>query len=114
MISISTIFADLTGSIIINNTSKCDFTQMPARVSRIATLDLGAVIVHSGISEGDRTFFIDCDVSEIQKNRLTYIFSVSTIILVSCLEGLFIGTLSDFEIKNGQFKTKILIKSKEN
>lgn len=114
MISISTIVADLTGSLVVMNTSNCNFSNRPARVSRSATLDGGAVIIHSGVIEGDRTFYLDCKISEDQETLINYIYGNSTLILVSCSEGLFLAAMSELDIRYGKLKATILIKSKEN
>lgn len=114
MISISMITADSSGNVVIMNTSQCDFGKRPARVSRVATLDGGAVITHSGVSEADRTFKIDCRISEAQKTAIEYIYANSTSVLVSCSEGLFYGALSELDTTNGRLKATFLVKSKEN
>ena len=114
MIAISMTVSDSSGHIVLYDTSRCDFGDMPARVSRQATLDGGAVITHSGVSHGDRTLRVECMVTAAQETTLKYIHQNSTSILVSIQDGVFLGAFSDFNIQNGKFKATILIKSKES
>ena len=114
MISISMIVSDVDGSFILNNTQKCDFGHRPSRISRVATLDGGAVIVNSGISHGDRTFSIESRVSKADMEAFGYIYETSAAVMVVISDGLFYGVISDFEDKNGLLKATILIKNKEN
>lgn len=114
MITIATQLFDPSGHITIMDTSKCNFGKKPARVSRSGTLDGGAVITHSGVSHGDRTFTLDCQITEAQETTMNYIHETATIILVSCSEGVFLGAISDLETYEGKLKAIILIKSKEN
>jgi hypothetical protein len=114
MISISMTVWDLAGNVVINNTNNSRFTEIPSRVSRIATLDGSAVITHSGTQDADRIFYIDCKVSNSQKTSVEYIHKNSTSILISCEEGLFFGAISKLNIYKGNLKATILIKSKEN
>jgi len=114
MISIAMTIFDPSGHVTIMDTSKCNFGKKPARVSRSATLDGGAVITHSGVSHGDRTFTLDCQISEAQETAINYIHENATSVLVSCSEGVFLGAISDLETYEGKLKATILIKSKEN
>jgi len=114
MISISMTTFNTSGHVTIMDTSNCNFGKKPARVSRVATLDGGAVIIHSGVSHGDKTFILDSRINETQETAINYIHNNATSVLVSCSEGVFLGAISDLETYKGKLKATILIKSKEN
>jgi len=112
MMSISMTVSDAQGSVVLKQGAST-FGEQPARVSRQATLDGGAVIVHSGASHGDRTFRIDTKIDEGQKTLMEHIHQNSTLVLISCSEGLFLGAISTITASNGALTATILIKEKE-
>lgn len=112
MMSISMITSDAQGTVVFKEGTST-FGEQPARVSRQATLDGGAVIVHSGVSHGDRTFKINTKINAEQKALIEHIHQNSTLVLISCTEGLFLGAISTINTNNGTLTATILIKSKE-
>jgi len=112
MISISNTSVDTAGNIIFDNLTRCRIGEMPARVSRQATLDGGSVIVHGGTSHGDRTFYIEGSISTVQATAIKHLHEDTTSVLVSCSEGLFVGAISRCDINNGYLKATLLIKEK--
>jgi hypothetical protein len=116
MIAISSAVYDATYSpVVINRDHMSVLGEQKARVSRSATLDGGAVIVHQGVSAGDRTFHIDAEVTETQESNLKSLFGNGVNgCLVSTADGVFFGSLSEVKAHKGRIKATILIKSKES
>ncbi len=114
MISISMITADVDGDFIINNTSRCNFGVVPARVVRSLTLDGGTVIHHYGTSHGDRIFNVDIDTTKEQADKLKYIHESASQVIISIKEGVFLGALSSVTFSEGKITATIFIKDKEN
>lgn len=106
--------SDQNGSIVFQNTSKCDFGDMPSRVSRTKLLNGEVYIGHYGVCAGDRTFYLDLKVTKAEADRVRYIHTNSRYLLFGINEGLFYGVISEFGDKNGMVKATILIKNKEN
>ena len=114
MISICMTTGNSQGNVEIMDTTACQFGVRPARVARTACLDGTVHISHSGLVEGDRTFYVDCPITEAQETRINYIHENSTSVLIGCREGLFLGTISEISTENGRLEATILIKSKED
>jgi hypothetical protein len=115
MIAISSAVYSLTGPVIIHNDEYCRTGEQQARVSRSATLDGGAVIVHAGVSAGDRTFFIDAALTETQVDDMKTLYAAGVNgVIVSVGDGVFFGSLSEIKPKNKTLQATILIKSKES
>lgn len=114
MLSISMTTADILGNVIINSIAFSDIDNIKTRMSRSATLDGGAVIVNSGVSQGDRTFQISEKVPRGDAEKVKYIQENSVSVLCSTKEGLFLGAISETDYTNGTLKTTILIKEKDN
>lgn len=112
MICISMTTVDVNGHVVLNDIDS-DFGTVYARVSRVATLDGGAVFVQNGISNADRTFRIKAKITESQKETIEHIFNNSTYVNISCSEGFFIGSISSIDTSSQDFTATILIKSKE-
>jgi len=112
MIGISTITANANGDIIIHENPESELKKYPARVSRSATLDGGAVITHSGFSHGDRTLRVMADLSLEEANKITRIHQTETLVNISLPDGFYSGALSGLYIDNGQVDLTILIKDK--
>lgn len=114
MIAITNIVWSTLDPVIIHNTSECRLSEMTARVSRHATLNCGAVIVHGGVSHGDRTLYIEAAMAQAQETALRSLFENSTGVHIALSDGLFYGAISEVKTKQGRVKATILIKSKEN
>jgi len=114
MISIASAAWSLTGPIVVQNTSQCKLEDHVARVSRHATLDGGAVIVHGGVSDGDRIMRVNIKLSESDEAEFKVLFASSTGVVVSVPDGVFYGALYTMQRKKGRVSTTILIKEKES
>lgn len=113
MISISTVTANITGNVILNENIASDLGSKTARVTKIATLDGGVYINHSGYTDGDRTLRIKGKVSLNQADTLLNIFENYTSSLISFCDGLFLGAISALSTQNGKLAMTFLIKQKE-
>lgn len=111
MISISMVTADSNGNVVIKK-GKSSFGQIAARVSRVATLDGGVVITHSGVVHGDRTFRISTTINTEQKTAIEYINENSTFVMISCSEGLFLGAISSIDTSTPELTMSFLAKEK--
>lgn len=112
MIGISTITANEEGSIIIQEKPESEIKRFPARVSRSATLDGGAVIVHSGFSHGDRTLRVMAELTQADADKITSLHQTETLVNISMPDGFFSGALSSLYIDNGAMDLTILIQEK--
>lgn len=112
MIGISTITANASGSIVIHETPESEIRTLDARVSRIATLDGGAVIVNSGASDSDRTLFVKSLITETEETILKDIFEGGALVHISTDIGFFSGAISRFKPDNGELEMTILTKAK--
>ena len=112
MISISATTGNTRGNVILS-TGNSTFGKIETRVSRRATLDGGAVITHSGVAQGDRTFEIATEIDQEQKEAIIHIQANSVLVFVSCTEGLFLGAISSIDTSTSTLSMTILIKSKE-
>jgi hypothetical protein len=114
MISISSIVQNVTGAVIINETLTSVLKSNTARISRVATLDGGSVITHSGYSDGDRTLSVYARLNKAQSDLLWGIFKNETFVLVSISDGLFYSSIQRVRIDNGDLSMTILIKNRED
>lgn len=115
MISITRTSYSTRGPVIFRNTENCRFGEHKARVGRHATLNAGAVIVHGGVAHGDRTFFLDVEVTEDQLSDIRYFFETdATGVMVAVSDGVYFGTISEINPRGNRLKATILIKSKES
>jgi len=114
MISISAITQNTSGSIVINYDLESDIRNNTARISRIATLDGGSTITHSGYSDSDRTLSISGRINKTNSEVLWDLFENETFMLFSINDGLYLGVIQSLDIDNGELSLTILIKNKEN
>lgn len=114
MISITTTTYDPNGNVILHELPSSDLGSRSARVSRVATLDGGSVITHSGTTHGDRTFKIEARITEADEAVLNHIYENHTFIHISTKEGFFSGTIESLNTSNGDLKMVVLIKEKLN
>ena len=112
MIGIATTTSNATGAMIIREKPESDLNNYPARVSRYATLDGGAVIVHGGYSDGDRTLKVLADMSESDEGTLLNIHQTETLLNISIADGVFSGAIERFFCKGGAVELTILLKEK--
>lgn len=105
------ITADVNGHVILENgDSQLNYIQ--SRSSRVATLDGGCVITHSGVSQGDRVFKISTKIDEYQKSLIEHIHENSNLVNVSCSDGFFIGAISSIDTSKPSISMTIMIKER--
>jgi len=113
MIRLAAPTADAAGALMIREAPDSRLDVAKARVSRSKTLDGGAHIEHSGVSDGDRTFeIVTPDVTEQQYTILKRLHTSYTSITVACREGVFKGTIESVRLSAGNARVKILIEEK--
>lgn len=93
-----------------------DFRSNTARVNRTATLDGGAYINYSGVSDGDRTLTISEFVTQEQADIAHAIFSDGEPVLIVVPDGVYIAAIDSCDPRraNGKLQMKILIDHKES
>ena len=114
MISISTTTADTSGNVVFKPDINSDLEIKTARITRIATLDGGVYINHSGYTDGDRTLKIKGKVNAIQATVLTNIFENYTNSLIAFKNGLYLCAISALTTENGKLTMTALIEQKES
>lgn len=113
MLSISTPYVNSDGHVLIENTSQCTFGRKTFRVSRAATLDGGAVNIHSGYSDGDRTFTIAAMLTKAQELLINSLAELYTYFIFAIDDGVFYGSISSMTAENGVLAMSIYVESKE-
>lgn len=98
MIGIQSTIKDSIGTIWLNNYQVTGEYENRARISRVKTLDGGAVLSHYGTSVADRDLKIDLRLSNAQQAALKTLFENGTEILISFWEGAFIGLIYQLRI----------------
>jgi hypothetical protein len=98
-ISLCTTTASLLGDLLLDtsdNQSTLDY--LARRVSRVATLDGGSVIIDNGFSVADGKFklVIDPEKNSVSLYRqLSLLISQYSLFTIACHEGVFLGTLEN-------------------
>ena len=110
MIGISTLTQNTAGSVTFETEKLTSIRDAPARVSRSATLDGGAVVNHLGFSHGDRTLRIYARVLESVADALWAIFILGTMVNVATDEGMYRAAIDNLAVDNGLIKMVIVIK----
>jgi len=83
-----------------------------SRVTRVATLDGGSVILNSGTSESDRTLTVDALVTAEQADRLEAMQAHNPMSTVSTATGFYYGAVQDLTTDNGVLRLTFLVKTK--
>jgi len=83
-------------------TSKLQDSQ--SRVSRVATLDGGSVIVDSGMVEADRTLVVEARITEAQSAGLDVLRAQSALVNMSTPTGFYRGAIKGAVQDNGLLK----------
>ena len=113
MINFASVVSDSQGFLQFKfDTSKTDIYSQERRVSRRATLDGGSVVDDYGFSHSDRTFIVVAKVSGAKLDALNYLVRTFTSIMVSTIDGIFLGAFKDTRVKGNEVTIKILIKEK--
>lgn len=114
MLSISSITQNESGNVVIDYGLKdSEIRNNAARVSRIATLDGGSTITHSGYSDSDKTWRISGRINQTNSEALWSLFETETFMLFSVPDGLYLGVIENLQIDNGELSMSILINNKE-
>ncbi len=79
-----------------------------ARVSRIATLDGGAVITHHGLSRADRTMKLIVRMSDADYDALVDMMAADTAFTLSCHAGFFSGAVESVARKESGWQILFL------
>ena len=112
MISISTQIADTDGSIIIQeDIGGSDLNSHTARVFRSKTLDGGVYISTPQYVDGDRTFRIKANITEMEETRLLYLKDKG-FLHISCKQGFFSCVIEKISCQNGALDMSIFIKDR--
>lgn len=114
MIGISTTTANTSGAMVIHERRTSSLKQYRPRVSRTATLDGGAVIVHGGFSHGDRTLNVQADMSRTQVDALIALVQTETLLNISLPDGFFSGSIDNISADAIPAQFSILLKEKLN
>lgn len=113
MISISRTIADTNGNVILPYVD--DPRGGTARMTRTATLDVGAVINILGVADGDRTIPIrNLPVNEDIAETALYLYSLAEKVLITIKDGVFLGAIKTCKPNNGLLNMTLLIESKES
>ena len=97
---------------MIKPTAKTSLKNASNRISRVATLDGGAVINHDGFSESDRSLRIKALLNKTCSDLLWNIFTTETMLQLSMEEGFYLMAIERMNIDNGKLSATILIKEK--
>ena len=81
-------------------------------MSRRATLDGGSVFDDYGFSHSDRIFVLVANMSGPMLESLNYLVETFASIMISTVEGLFLGAFQDTIVKGREVTIKILVKEK--
>lgn len=112
MIGINTITQNANGAIVIYEDAESEIKRLGARVSRVATLDGGAVITHGGVTDADRTLKVRARIDEDTETKINDIFMSEVSVHVATPIGYFLAALSQFNVDNGDMTLEILIEEK--
>lgn len=107
MISITTCVRNLAGTVLIDDSRNFTPETLQARVSRIKTLDGSCVIVHSGVTDGDRTLKVVGVLDMETRDRLRNIFYNETAVCVSSRQGFYQGAMQSLQLENGRGETTV-------
>jgi hypothetical protein len=110
MIGLSKNTQEAGGAVIIHKDSRSELRKAEARVSRTATLDLGAIIDHRGYSHGDRVIRIESEVNEADADFIWLMFKTELFVNIATPDGFFYGSISSMDIDRGQLTMTLLIK----
>ena len=87
--------------------------ELSRRVSRVATLDGGAVILDGGFSDSDRNFLLECpDVDNGLFEEMEALARVSGEIRLSIVEGRFVGVIEHVKSTGSGLEVKFMVRLK--
>jgi hypothetical protein len=112
-IILSSVVADINGHVEFKvDSSKSEIFSRERRVSKRATLDGGSVIEDYGFTHTDRPFTIVARLSESKLRTLNYMIETFSSVIMSTVDGLYLGAFQDSRVKGMEVTIKILIKEK--
>jgi len=114
MISITTTQADGLRPFVVEELPSSSFGTLYSRVSRVATLDGGSVVVNSGASESDRTITVEALVSEEQGEHIEAIRANNPMAHMSTRAGFYRGAIDSISVDGGALKLTFLVQQKVN
>ena len=114
MISLATYTASATyGALIIQEDPASILESLPARVSRVKTLDGGVVVNHGGFAHGDRTFAVKASkMTSAEISTLKTIHTTQTIVGVSAPDGYFSAAIEKIDTDVLPVSISLLLKAK--
>jgi len=90
--------------LIDEDLDKSKLGDQTARMSRVATLDGGGVLIHSGVSHTDRTIKVMAVVPAADEQSLQTMFTSETDIRLACRDGYFSGAIQRYNHDNGSIE----------
>lgn len=113
MISLSSVTFDLDGSVVLHNTDRSDLTNTERRVTRTATLDGGVVLADMGYVDGDRTLRVSVRNPSLElEGQTAYLQRTYPLVIMTCREGGFLGTIATMQHRRGELSIDFLVKEK--
>lgn len=112
MIGISTQESNTNGAIILKNATPIIKYEGTARISRVATLDGGCVLTHSGYSDADRTLIFTAKAIKSKETILKTLFENESLFTIAVSDGCYSGAISRLRILRGKVELEILYKEK--
>ena len=110
MIYLSSVRYDPHGLVALSPNTNTDLSEVARRMSRVATLDGGAVLNDAGHWAADRTFLVLWDVeSEAQYRAVERLVRLYSLIHVSCPEGFFLAAPSRVRRRDGVGDLELLV-----
>lgn len=91
------------------NPDKSQISRRDRRVSRIKTLDGGAVFIDGGVCAADRTMKVVTDYTDALWTTLSAIFDNAAWVRLSCREGCFRAKLQDIDAEAGRIALTVLV-----
>ncbi|PLX93463.1 MAG: hypothetical protein C0621_07460 [Desulfuromonas sp.] len=93
----------LIGPVALSETkNECNLTDTSRRSSRVATLDGGAVVTDFGYTDADRTFTVVAPASRAEYDTLLAMQQSWSQLVVSCDEGIFLGSPARLKSQGGK------------
>ncbi|VVS95357.1 hypothetical protein [Desulfoluna spongiiphila] len=112
MISITHIIVGSDPPFVVEELPSSSHGTLNSRVSRVATLDGGSVMVNSGVSESDRTITIEAEITEAQGIALEAMRARSPLVNMSTRNGFYYGAIDGISYDNGVLKLTFLVRAK--
>lgn len=91
---------------------KTELNSVSRRVSRVATLDGGSVIIDSGAGESDRTLRVEIANTPENKSCLYSLQRYFGLIVCCCEVGSFLGAISDLAVDGNKITVTYIVESR--